>query len=318
MEKYDLIVIGGGVSGMTSATVALEDGIKKVMIIERESSLGGLLRQCIHNGFGNKRLKTEITGPEYINLIYRKLNDYNAEIKLDTQVLNVSKEKVVTYVNPKEGVQEVYGKTIILATGCRESFDGNADIENEDVLGIFTIEDSHRIINFEGYLPGKEPVIVARNRWDLIVAKRFLIEGAKIRALIIQKNNMFTFNEEDKKIIEDLKISIMIGGEIKEIMGDKRIEGVRVYTKDIDEWTIVACDSLILSVNHFPELEYISKKDFEFDNITKSLKVSNFKTNVDGIFACGNLIYGMESLGKNDIDGIEAGKIAVSYIKETI
>lgn len=315
---YDLIVIGGGVSGMTSATVALEDGIKKVMIIERESSLGGLLNQCIHNGFGKKRLKTEITGPEYINLIYEKLNYYNVDIKLNTQVINVSKDKIVTYVNPKEGIQKVYAKAIILASGCRESFDGNADIETRDLLGIFTIEDSHRIINFEGYLLGKEPVIVAKNRWDLVVAKRFLIEGAKVRALIIQKNNIFTFNEEDKKIIEDIDIPIMIDGEIKEIMGNKRIEGVRIYTKDIDEWTIVACDSLILSVNHFPELEYISKEDFEFDNLTKSIKVSNFKTNVDGIFACGNLIYGIEAWGKKGIDGIDAGKAVVSYIKETI
>lgn len=310
---YDLIIIGAGVAGMTAAIAANENGVNNILLIERDKSVGGLLNQCIHSGFGKSILKTEFTGPEYINVLSNKLNYHNINVKLETEVLNVSDDKVVTYLNPDEGMRCVEAKSIILASGCREQYTVSIEFESKNLLGIFTCEDAHRIINFEGYLPGKEPIITISNKWDLFIVKRFIIEGAKVKSLIINTSENFKFTDEEQSIISGMDVPFIIDGRIIQAIGDKRVEGIKIYDKHNNESTIIACDSLIMSVNHFPEIGYLKSNSIKAN---KKIKLHNYKTPIDGIFACGNITYGSSVWKEKDIDGIEAGIEAAKYINE--
>lgn len=310
---YDLIIIGAGVAGMTAAIAANENGVDNILLIERDREVGGLLNQCIHSGFGKSIFKTEFTGPEYIHVLRNKLEYNNVNVKLDTEVLDVSDDKVITYLNPDEGMQCVEAKSIILASGCREQYTGSIEFESKNLLGIFTCEDAHRIINFEGYLPGKEPIITVSNNWDLFIVKRFIIEGARVKSLIINTSESFKFTDEEKSIILGMDLSFIIDGRIIEVIGDKRIQGVKIYDKYNNESTIIACDSLIMSVNHFPEIGYININSIK-DN--KKINLHNYKTSINGIFACGNVTYGNSVWKERDIDGIVSGIEAAKYINE--
>lgn len=316
MSQYDLIIIGGGISGMTAALSALESGIKKVLILDREDVLGGILNQCIHCGFGNKILKTELTGPEYVSFIKNRLATYDVDIKLNTEVLDISKDKVVTYVNSCDGVKEVTGKALILATGCREKYTGSISIATNSYTGICTVGNAHRVVNLEGYLPGREPVIVVRNKWALIVARRLYIEGAKIKGILIQENDNFRFNDENKEIIEGFNIPVYLEFKVTEIYGDERVEGVKIYSEIDKNSMIIECDSVILSVGYFPEINLLKKINVTLDKDTLAPVVEDYQTEIDGIFACGNLIYGTKALTKKDINGEEVGKKAAEFIKK--
>ncbi|MGG7176981.1 NAD(P)/FAD-dependent oxidoreductase [Clostridium paraputrificum] len=318
MNQYDLIIIGGGISGMTAALTALENGIKKILLLEREEILGGILNQCIHNGFGKKVLNAEFTGPEYINVIEEKLKEYKIDIKVNTEVLDISMDKIVSYVNPDEGVVDVKASAIILATGCREKYTGSIVIPTNRFTGIYTIGNAHRIINIEGYLPGKEPVIIASSRWALIVARRLFIEGANIKALVVKEGIDFTFNEENQNIIKGFDIPIIKDSKIVEVFGTERIEGVKILNKEKDQYTTIACDSLLLSVGYFPEVDLARKIKISINPKNLGPEVNEYETSFKGVFACGNLIYGINALNEKDIDGIEAGKKASEYITKFI
>ena len=316
MIQYDLIIIGGGISGMTAALSALESGINDVLIIEREDSLGGIVNQCIHNGFGKSVLNIEVTGSEYINLIINKLRNYKVDIKLDTEVIDISKDKIVTYVNSSEGVKDIKGNSIILATGCREKFTGSINIATNTYTGISSIGNAHRIVNLEGYLLGKEPVIVARNKWALIVARRLYIEGANIKAVLIQENDDFILDDENAQILEGFNIPIYNNLKVVEVFGEERVTGVKVVCDDNSDEMILECDSLLLSVEYFPENELLKNIDVEINELTLAPVVREYETLVKGIFACGNLIYGTKALNEKDINGVEAGEKAAEYIKK--
>lgn len=316
MDQYDLIIVGGGISGMTAALSAVEEGVKKVLLLEREECLGGVLNQCIHNGFGKKILNTEVTGPEYVNFIRNKLSRYPIDIKLETEVLDITRDKVITYVNSKDGVKEIKGSAIILATGCREKYTGSIDISTNSYTGIFTIGNAHRIVNLEGYLPGREPIIVASNKWSLIVARRLHIEGAKVRAILIQENDSFEFNDEMRNIIEGFNMPVYIGGKVIEIFGDERVTGVKIYSSSEEKSVVISCDSLLLSVGYFPEMRLIRKIKVGIDENTLGPIVKEYETEVRGIFACGNLIHGIKSLKEKDVNGGGAGKKAAEYLRK--
>ena len=318
MEQYDLIVIGGGISGMTSALTALENGIKKVLIIDREENLGGILNQCIHSGFGKDFVGFECTGPEYVNFVEEKLKEYDIDIKVKTEVLELSSDKIVTYVNPTEGIIDVKGNAIILATGCREKYTGSIIIPTNSFAGIYTIGNAHRIVNIEGYLPGRYPVILASSKWDLIVAKRLIIEGADIKALIIRESEDFVFNDEMKELIDGFNINVIMNYRIVEVFGDERITGVKLQNINNGEKTSIECDSLILSVQYYPEMDLTRKLKLEVNPLTLGPKVEDYETSLDGVFACGNLIHGIKALKEENVDGIEAGKKVSEYIKNII
>ena len=311
MKQYDLVIVGGGISGMTAALVALKGGYSKVLIIERQKMLGGVLNQCIHNGFGKKLLEAELTGPEYTNLIEKRIKEYPVEIRTDTEVIGINEDKKVSYVNSKEGVVEVMAKAIVLATGCREKFKGNINIPINKYTGIYTVGSAQKIINSEGYLPGKEPIIVARSKWAVIVARRLIIEGAKVRVLIVQENDFFKFDDEVKEILDGFEVPIILNAEIIDIHGEERIKGIKV--REGDRVSSIACDSLILSVGYFPETDLLKGLDINFNEKSLSPKLDNYMTESDGIFACGNLIYGLNALKEDEIDGIDAGRAVLEY-----
>lgn len=313
MIQYDLIIIGGGISGLTATLKVLEEGIKKVLLIEKEDVLGGLLNQFIDNAFGEKLLKSKMTGPEYINFFEERIKEYNIDIKLSSYVLNISNQKVVTYVSPDEGVQKVKSKAIILATGCREKYTGNVAIPTNSFVGIYTIGNVHKTITVEGYMPGTRPVIVINNRLGIIVARRVIIEGGKVQAALIDSNYKLT--AEDEEVIKQFNIPIIKNAKVIEVFGEDRINSVNIKMNNNDEITNIKCDSLFLSVGYFPEIDMVKDINIEIDKVSKAPKVENYCTSIEGIFACGNLIYGIESANIRDIDGIMAAEKAIEFIK---
>jgi thioredoxin reductase len=187
MPSYDLIVVGAGIAGMTAAVAAVKEGIKKILIIEKEAFVGGIINQCIHNGFGEEFLDEPVTGPEYINFVEKQLDMSCIEVKLNTTLLDVTGEKVVTYVNSKEGVKDATFGAIIFAMGSRERYSGSIVIPTNGLTGVFTVGEAHRIITLDGYLPGRKTIIIAKDKWGFIVARRLIIEGGIVEGVIIEK-----------------------------------------------------------------------------------------------------------------------------------
>lgn len=315
MKEYDLIIVGGGIAGMTAALSAAKENIDKILIIEREEILGGALNQCIFNGFGEEILDRKVTGPEYIYYLEERIKNSSVEIKLNASVLEVLEDKVVRYVSPDEGVVDVKGKAVILASGCREKYTGNIDISTNSLVGIYTIGNAHRIITLEGYMPGKRPVIVVSSRWGLVVARRIVIEGGKIQGLLIDKWEDFEFNEEDKELIRDFDIPVIENHKIIKIYGNERIEGVIVKNLNNNQENKIKCDSLIMSVGYFPEKDMVENLNLDINDYTKSIEVKDYQTNIQGLFACGNFIYGIHALKESGVNGIDAGIAASKYIK---
>lgn len=314
MKEYDLVVIGGGISGMTSALVALENNIDNILIIEREVSLGGILNQCISNRYGKRILGENLTGPEYIFKVEEKIRKYKVDIKLKTEVLSVNDDKEITYVNTNEGVQTITAKSIIVATGCREKLTGSITVPLNRYTGIYTIGTAQKVMVLEGYLPGKYPVVLANCNWALSVARRLIIEGAHIDYIIIDSTHGFKINEYYLNIFKELNVKILENSKIIDIFGDKRVEGVKIFRKKTNDILTICCDSLILSVGYWPEVAVIENTSISFNKETSVPIVENYETSIPGIFISGNLLYGVDALNQEDTDGLDAGKAAVEYL----
>lgn len=315
MREYDLVIIGGGLSGLSAAVAAMQDGAKDILIVEREESLGGVLNQCIHVGFGDEYLNEEVTGPEFINYFEEKIKKENVEILTDTEVLHIDKNKLITFVGPKCGVQEVLAKCILLATGCRERYLGSINIATHKYTGIFTIGNAHRIVNLEGFLPGKQVVVSANSIWAIMVARRLTIEGAKIEGVVIDTEKINYFRDEDLAILSGFNIPIYYGYKIIDINGDGRVNEVKILNHKTKEEISLDCDALLLSVGYSSESDIAIDLGVEVDE-NKVPIVNEFATNISGVFACGSLIYGNEILMKKNIDGTVAGKKCAEYLKE--
>lgn len=311
MNKYDLVIIGSGASGLSAGISALKSGIKNVLILEKEDVLGGNLNLFIENGFGKYYLNETVTGPELGSIL---INDYKllgGSYKLNTMVLDINRDKIITYINPEDGISEIEAKSIILAAGCRERYTGNILIPIHRFTGVFTLGAAHRLVNYSGYLPGKEIIISGENKLTLIVARRLVIEGAKIKGIVTQRKS---FNKDELDIINGFNIPVIYESEIIDIEGDERVNLARIRNLHSEEIISVVCDSLVLSVGYFPDIDFIKKMSIMMDG--DYIKSENNHTSVEGIFICGTMKNGIESLWDSGKNGFKVGKQIAEYLKE--
>ena len=310
MNKYDLIIVGSGASGLSAGISALKSGIKNVLILEKEEVLGGNLNLFINNGFGEYYLNNIVTGPELGSTLINDYKELGGEYKTNTRVLEINRDKVITYVNPNEGIQEVEANAIILAAGCREKYTGNIMIPIHKFTGIFTTGSAHRLVNYSGYLPGKEVIIIGDNMWTLVLARRLVIEGANIKGIVTERK---CFNRDELDLVNGFNIPIIYTSEVIEIEGEERINLAKVKNVETEEINSIECDSLILSVGYLPDSDFIRKMSFIMDG--DRIYSENNHTSVEGIFITGTMENGIKDLFKSGENGFKVGKQVAEYLK---
>lgn len=311
MNKYDLIIVGSGASGLSAGISALKSGIKNVLILEKEDVLGGNLNLFINNGFGEYYLNNVVTGPELGSILIKDYKELGGKYKISTRVLEINRDKVITYVNPNEGIQEVEANAIVLAAGCREKYTGNIMIPIHKFTGIFTTGSAHRLINYSGYLPGKDVIITGNDMWTLILARRLVVEGANIKGIVTERK---CFNRDELDIVNGFNIPIIYTSEVIEIEGEERVNLAKVKNIETEEITSIECDSLILSVGYLPDNDFIRKMSLIMDG--DRIYSENNKTSVEGIFITGTMEKGIKDLFKSGENGFKVGKQVSEYLKK--
>ncbi|EGT4136304.1 FAD-dependent oxidoreductase [Clostridium perfringens] len=319
--KYDLVVVGGGPAGLAAAYEAHENGVEKILIIERDKELGGILNQCIHNGFGLHTFKEELTGPEYAGRFIDMVEGTNIEVMLDTMVLEIE-GKIIHAINTEKGYLTIEAEAIVLAMGCRERTRGAISIPGDRPSGIFTAGAAQRFINMEGYMVGKKVVILGSGDIGLIMARRMTLEGAKVEAVVelMPYSNGITRNIV--QCLEDYGIPLYLSHTVIDVKGDGRLEKVIIAKVDENRQPIKGteiefdADTLLLSVGLIPENELSKNAGVELDLRTNGLVVSeSMETNREGIFACGNVVHVHDLVDFVTEEAKNAGKNAAKYIK---
>lgn len=298
MKQYDLIVIGGGPAGLAAAIEAYDNGVEDILVIERDHELGGILNQCIHNGFGLHLFKEELSGPTYAQRFIKELQKKNIAYKLDSMVLGIGSDKTVSYINREDGYCQVTARTIILAMGCRERTRGNITIPGERPAGIYTAGAAQRLLNIDGYMVGKKVVILGSGDIGLIMARRMTLEGAKVEAVVELMPYSGGLNRNIVQCLNDFNIPLYLSHTIVDIRGRDRLEGLTVMQVDEKRKPVPGseiyydCDTLLLSVGLLPENELSIKAGIEIDPVTNGPRVNELmETSIPGIFACGNVVH---------------------------
>lgn len=322
MKKYDIVIIGGGPAGLAAAYSAKENGIDSILVIERDNILGGILNQCIHNGFGLHVFKEELTGPEYAERYANMVNEEKIECILESIVMNVSEDKVVTVMNEEDGIFEIQAKAVILAMGCRERSRGAINIPGYRPSGVFSAGMVQRLVNMDGYMPGKEVVIFGSGDIGLIMARRMALEGAKVKAVVERKPYSSGLQRNIVQCLDDYDIPLLYQHTIIKVEGKDRLEGVVLSKVDDRKQPIpgteefVSCDTLLLSVGLIPENEISRDLGVEINRKTSGPVVGeNLMTNIEGVFACGNVLHVHDLVDHVTMESNIAGKKAAEYIK---
>ena len=321
--KKQLVIIGGGPGGMSAAVAAYEEGIKDILIIERDSSLGGILQQCIHNGFGLHKFGEELTGPEYAMRYEKKVKELGIPVLLETTVLEVRGDKTVRATNSTDGIFEIEAEAVILAMGCRERSKGALNIPGSRPAGIYSAGTAQRLVNIEGYMPGKKVVILGSGDIGLIMARRMTLEGAEVKAVCELMPYSGGLARNIEQCLNDFEIPLKLSHTVVDIHGRERLEGVTIAKVDekrkpIEETKeFIPCDTLLLSVGLIPENEIVKNAGVEFNPVTGgAITDQGRQTTVEGIFACGNALHVHDLVDYVSDEGEIAGKSAVAYINK--
>ena len=323
MKTYDIVIIGGGPAGLSAAVAARTNGTESILILERDKELGGILNQCIHNGFGLHTFQEELTGPEYAGRFIDQVKELNIEYKLHTMVMEISTDKVVTAINREEGMFQIQSKAVILAMGCRERSRGALNIPGYRPAGIFSAGTAQRLVNIEGYLPGRKVVILGSGDIGLIMARRMTLEGAEVKVVAELMPYSGGLKRNIVQCLDDFGIPLKLSHTVVDIKGKERVEGITLAEVDKTGKPIPGteeeyeCDTLLLSVGLIPENEISRGMGVELNQVTSGPKVNeSLETKLEGVFACGNVLHVHDLVDFVSEEAAAAGRNASDYVRE--
>ncbi len=320
VEQADVLIIGAGPAGMAAAAAAREQGVQSIVVLEREDAMGGILRQCIHNGFGLHRFKEELTGPEYAQRDIDKIKELGVEVRLGTTVLSLDGDRRVTAVSRAKGLQLIQAKAVVLAMGCRERPRGALATPGTRCAGIYSAGTAQKFVNMEGYMPGKRVVILGSGDIGLIMARRMTLQGANVLACVEIMPYSSGLNRNIVQCLQDYNIPLLFNHTVTNIEGRERLTGLTVAEVDGKRNPIPGteqhfdCDTLLLSVGLIPENELSQQAGVEISPLTQGAVVDDtFETSVPGVFACGNVLHVHDLVDFVSAESARAGAAAAAY-----